>query len=67
MLNTLTHNPSGNTMTDAHTLEFINPTALRCHCPEYRVNRFCTHLVYYTVAKIQVAQVRNPEKKGGEK
>jgi len=45
--------PSVNPNTEPRTVEFITPTALRCHCAEYRTNHFCLHLVYYTAAKIQ--------------
>lgn len=51
MIATLT--PTTTAHTDTQTIEFISPTALRCHCQEYRVNHFCLHLVYYMVAKIQ--------------
>ena len=42
-----------NAKTQPQTIQVITPTALRCACDEYRVNRFCAHMVYYTVAKIE--------------
>jgi len=53
MIPILTNNPSVNTNPDARTVEFVTPTALCCHCEEYRTNHFCSHLVFYIVAKIQ--------------
>lgn len=50
---TPTERVNPNTDTDARTLEFITPNALRCHCQEYRTQHFCLHLVFYTAAKIQ--------------
>jgi len=54
MLQTIAPKPSMNPNAEpiARTIEFVTPNALRCHCPEYRVNGFCVHLVYYTAAKI---------------
>lgn len=40
------------THTEPPTLEFVTPTAVRCHCQEYAVNGFCAHLVHYMAAKI---------------
>lgn len=67
--NELTPTASANTDTDARTLEFITPNALRCHCAEYHMNRFCLHLVYYTAAKIQAFRegARNTQPKGQSK
>ncbi|OQY87274.1 MAG: hypothetical protein B6D41_11870 [Chloroflexi bacterium UTCFX4] len=61
MLATLTptERVNPNTATDARTIEFITPNALRCHCQEYRTNHFCLHLVFYAAAKIRAFQERN--------
>lgn len=52
MLATLTHTHTDAANISAETIQVVTPTALRCACEEYRVNRFCAHLVYYTAAKI---------------
>lgn len=67
--NELTPTASVNTQTETRTLEFITPNALRCHCQEYRRNHFCSHMVFYMVAKIhafheQRAKNANSKRKG---
>ncbi len=52
MIATVTHTKTDTPNVSAETIQVVTPTALRCACDEYRVNRFCAHMVYYTAAKI---------------